>query len=136
VIRQASRLLLSTLVVMVLNAFGWLRLQSDGHDSRELNWKIFGTALVVAICFAVGSYVFWKAWRYIFKVPLGNPVVTVRLALVPYLLWPFVGWALLSLTALALPGMIQLNGFLLTVLCGLLLTICWINVNITASRRH
>ncbi|MEO5949657.1 MAG: hypothetical protein ABIP74_04595 [Candidatus Saccharimonas sp.] len=114
--RFLLNVVIKAFLLIVFNFFGWLTLTSNGEAVNQLNWSTFGTAALIAILFAVVS--FFVIWGWIILI-----LLTKGIAFLLVVVFPFFGWALLSLTAYFIPGAIQFHGFWLTALCGFLLMI-------------
>ena len=113
--RLFINLFITTGLLLVINAFGWLTLDSDGTpiELNHLTWPSVGNVLLVAV-------ILWLVGILIRGLYLMISCCTLGLMIFAY---PFLGWAVLKLTAHFMPDTLMLRGFWITVLSGFLLMI-------------
>lgn len=111
--RLFFNLVITTLLLLVLNAFGWLTLTHNGVrvEFSSLTWPIFGTILILAVVLWLAEIV--VSFLYVLS-------IAATLGLMLFAL-PFLGWAILKGAAHFMPGTLTLHGFWITMLCGWLL---------------
>lgn len=113
--RLILNLLITTGLLFLFNAFGWLTLSHNGNhvELSQLDWPTFGSILLIAV-------VMWLAGIGVGLLYSLSLAVTLGLSL---LALPFVGWFVLKATEYFMPDTLVLHGFWISVLCGWLLVL-------------
>lgn len=108
---------IATCILFFFNALGWLSISHDGHkiDITHLTWPAFGKVVLIAVIVGLLNL----AIGVLLALLLPDACVLIGVIL---LVFPFIGWATLMLIA-CIPGMLTLNGFWVTLLCGTVLLI-------------
>ena len=111
--RMLINLLITTGLLLVLNAFEWLTLSDHGTavDIEHLTWPIVGNVVLVAVILWLMSIVVSVLYVVVGCLSLG----------IMFLAYPFIGWATLEVVAYFMPDTLTLYGFWITTLCGFLL---------------
>ncbi len=87
--RFLLNIILTGVTLLVLNAFGWISLYSDGQPVSfdHLSWSVIGTLVLLALVIAVLSFIVHLAFGI-------SVILTLGIALLAF---PFIGWAILTL---------------------------------------
>lgn len=111
--RYAVNLVITVIVLLFLNAVGWLSLVHGGvpvaYDA--LTFHIIGPVLLVAILL----------WLISTVIKIAFSIVAVATLGVGLLLFPFIGFTVLTIIAHYMPGTLVLHSIWWTILCGFLL---------------
>lgn len=108
-LRICANWVIATALLLLFNQFNWITVLQDGEHVHTLSWSVIGSTMILAIVFALISWVV----SLLYAISL--------LLIIPILLLPLLGWAVLAATEYMLPSHLQLHGFWLTLLCGWLL---------------
>lgn len=113
--RLILNLLITTGLLFLFNAFGWLTLSHNGNhvEFSQLDWPTFGSILLIAVIMWLASYGVAFIWAL-------STLATLGLSL---LAAPFFGWFVLKAAEYFMPDTLVLHGFWISVLCGWLLVL-------------
>ncbi len=114
--RLVVNLAIKAVLLLVFNYFGWLHVLDRGQPVRDWSWSAFMTALLIAVVFVVMNFVVMRVW-------VTSTILTLGLGLILLLALPFLGYFLLWIVSSLMPDMLQIGGFWITALCGLLLLV-------------